>query len=114
MAVSAQKYVKAVASINLRTHARISDVDEAFRFIQTKVDFLKIYLVKTKTHSFKQHNITSEDRWQLIEKEFVGREFKRKEVIVFYEENKIYVNSKTVDRDLMKATKVRQGIYRIK
>ncbi|MBL1208026.1 MAG: hypothetical protein D8M58_21680 [Calditrichaeota bacterium] len=109
MAVSAQKYVKAVASINLRTHARISDVDEAFRFIQTKVDFLKNHLINIKPRKVN----SAEDRWQLLEEEFTGKEFKRKEVIAFYEEKKILVNSKTVDRDLLKASKVRQGVYRI-
>ncbi|KAA3609705.1 MAG: hypothetical protein DWQ03_17145 [Calditrichaeota bacterium] len=109
LAVSAQKYVKAVASINLRTHARISDVDEAFRFIQTKVDFLKNHLINIKPRKVN----SAEDRWQLLEEEFTGKEFKRKEVIAFYEEKKILVNSKTVDRDLLKASKVRQGVYRI-
>jgi MCM P-loop domain len=113
LAVSAQKYVKAIARINLRTYAKTSDVDEAFRFIQTKVDFLKNHLIKTNKLTPEPNVITAKDRLRLLEEEFAGKEFRRKEVLALYEKKNIYVNAKTVDRDLMKATKVRQGVYRI-
>jgi MCM2/3/5 family protein len=113
LAVSAQKYVKAITSINLRIVAQKSDVDEAFRFIQTKVDFLKPYLVKLKTPSAERQTITAEDRWRLVEEEFKGKEFRRKEVLALYKKNDILVSSKTVDRDLLKAIKVKHGVYRI-
>jgi hypothetical protein len=77
------------------------------------VDFLKSYLVKLKTQSVEHQTITTEDRWQLVEAEFKGKEFKRKEVLALYKKNDILVSPKTVDRDLMKAIKFKQGVFRI-
>ena len=115
LSVSAKKYVKAISSVNLRTYANKSDVDEAFRFIQTKVDFLKSYLIKTKTQLPAQNINNAKSRIKLLKNEFKDREFKRKEVLELYKKNGINISAKTVDRDLEKnAMRVRQGVYKIK
>ena len=38
--ISIQKYIKAIASANLRTNALNSDVDYAFKLIRHKLDYL--------------------------------------------------------------------------
>ena len=116
--ISIQKYIKAIASANLRTNALNSDVDYAFKLIKHKLDYLSSLgssdtsLLADSVKKYKE-----EDRITLIHERFDGKIVDGKMVFELYKEYPEYIydlSSRTLVRDLDKAgNKISQGKWEI-
>ena len=116
--ISIQKYIKAIASANLRTNALNSDVDYAFKLIKHKLDYLSSLgssdtaLLADSVKKYKE-----EDRIKLIHERLEGKIVDGKMVLELYKEYPEYIydlSSRTLVRDLDKAgNKISQGKWEI-
>ena len=116
--ISIQKYIKAIASANLRTNALNSDVDYAFKLIKHKLDYLSSLgssdtsLLADSVKKYKE-----EDRIKLIHERLEGKIVDGKMVLELYKEYPEYIydlSSRTLVRDLNKAgNKISQGKWEI-
>ena len=116
--ISIQKYIKAIASANLRTNALNSDVDYAFKLIKHKLDYLSSLgssdtsLLADSVKKYKE-----EDRIKLILERLEGKIVDGKMVLELYKEYPEYIydlSSRTLVRDLDKAgNKISQGKWEI-
>ena len=116
--ISIQKYIKAIASANLRTNALNSDVDYAFKLIKHKLDYLSSLgssdtsLLVDGVKKYKQ-----EDRINIIHERLEGKIVDGKMVLELYKEYPEYIyklSDKTLVRDLNKAgNKISQGKWKI-
>ena len=116
--ISIQKYIKAIASANLRTNALNSDVDYAFKLIKHKLDYLSSLgssdtsLLADSVKKYKE-----EDRIKLIHERLEGKIVDGKMVLELYKKYPEYIydlSSRTLVRDLDKAgNKISQGKWEI-
>ena len=116
--ISIQKYIKAIASANLRTNALNSDVDYAFKLIKHKLDYLSSLgssdtaLLVDGVKKYKQ-----EDRINIIHERLEGKIVDGKMVLELYKEYPEYIyklSDKTLVRDLNKAgNKISHGKWKI-
>ena len=116
--ISIQKYIKAIASANLRTNALNSDVDYAFKLIKHKLDYpssLGSSDTSLLADSVKKYK--EEDRIKLILERLEGKIVDGKMVLELYKEYPEYIydlSSRTLVRDLDKAgNKISQGKWEI-
>ena len=113
--ISIQKYIKAIASANLRTHAINSDVDYAFKLIKHKLDYLSSLGSSDTSDSVKKYK--EEDRIKLIHERLEGKIVDGKMVLKLYKEYPEYIydlSNRTLVRDLNKAgNKISQGKWEI-
>ncbi|MDP7437740.1 MAG: hypothetical protein QGH91_08010 [Candidatus Marinimicrobia bacterium] len=113
--ISIQKYIKAIASANLRTNALNSDVDYAFKLIKHKLDYLSSLGSSDTSDSVKKYK--EEDRIKLIHERLEGKIVDGKMVLKLYKEYPEYIydlSNRTLVRDLNKAgNKISQGKWEI-
>ena len=113
--ISIQKYIKAIASANLRTNAINSDVDYAFKLIKHKLDYLSSLGSSDTSDSVKKYK--EEDRIKLIHERLEGKIVDGKMVLKLYKEYPEYIydlSNRTLVRDLNKAgNKISQGKWEI-
>lgn len=116
LAISVQKYVKAIASARLRTTVLKEDVDLAFVFIKEKLAFLAQldpFVIPDFTKEGRPP--TKEERWGLIYTTHKGQEVDGK--IVFENVKKLTgrdISRRTITRDLDEhAQKIRHNRWRI-
>lgn len=101
LAISLQKYVKAIACLNLRSSAKNSDVDYALDFIKYKLDFLASLNISDAKHQINVKKLTKKDRIKKILEDFPGKTVNGRAVIArFLDYPEYSVCDKTIRRTL--------------
>jgi len=101
--ISLEKYAKAIACSKLKTNVEKEDIDEAFSFLNYKLDFLSNY--KMTDNDLDKRSTGKIKRKEMIKEKFAGSEFTKKEIIIYFESQVMYVNSRTIDRDIQELLK---------
>ena len=117
IAISLQKFAKAIACSKLKTIVEIEDIDEAFDYLDYKLSFLANY--KDFDRTVDKRSTDKQSRSQMILKEFNGKKFTKKDVLELLEKNGISATLRTIDRDIDEMldgkllNKVKHGLFEI-
>jgi sulfur relay (sulfurtransferase) DsrC/TusE family protein len=115
LAVSVQKYVKAIASSKHSFKASRQDVDRAFKFIEEKLKFLSTFDHVSVPKTLSQKKPTIQGRQVMLREQYKGKEVSVDEVKAYLnEETGFAYADKTIIRDLEQiGRKVKMKTYRI-
>jgi hypothetical protein len=97
LAISMDKYLKAITTSRFTNKVEKADVDLAISFIRPKLDY-----VCTLKDSRVLTVDTTKERIKMIQNKFKGQVVHKDEVLKFLTEQSVDVNIKTIERDLKK------------
>jgi spore cortex formation protein SpoVR/YcgB (stage V sporulation) len=115
LAISVQRYVKAIASSKHSFKASRQDVDRAFEFIEEKLKFLSTFGHVSVPMTQIQRNPTPQERQAMLREQYKGKEISVDETKEYLKKETGYeYGDKTVVRDLEKiGKKVKVKTYKI-
>jgi hypothetical protein len=115
LAISVQRYVKAIASSKHSFKASKEDVDRAFEFIEEKLKFLSTFDHVSIPKTQIQKKPTIDERLVMIKEYYKGKEVSANEVKEFLKkETDFEYTDRTITRDLEKiGKKVKVKTYKI-